>query len=114
MSRFKIVRSTLLSVAVAIPALAIPQGAAFATAGAGQALHINGEGRRICRALAQNPAPYWEAKVRGQFLDRNAGTNRFVVKTCFRSRAACLNFAGNIRHVMQGVEVVQYSRCTQK
>lgn len=114
MSKLQFVRSTLLSAAVVLPVAAMPHGPALATAGAGQAVHLNGEGRRVCRALAQRPAPYWEAKVRGRFLDYHAGSNRFVVKMCFETRGACIRFAGGIHHVMQGVEVVNYSRCTEK
>ena len=114
MAHFENIRSAVLAVTLALPALTGMQQAAFATAGPGQAVHINGEGRKICSALSRQSGPYWEAKVRGRFLDTYAGSDRFVIKTCFQTQVACVSYAQNIRHHIQGVEAVHYARCNEK
>ena len=113
MTYFDILRSALFSAALALPVLPAMEQAALAQ-GAGQAVHINANGRNICRALARQSGSYWEVKVRGRFLDSYAGSNRFVVKTCFETRSECVNYAENIRHHIQGVETVNYARCNEK
>lgn len=94
-----------------LPILIAMTASAYATAGPGQTVHLNGEGRKICRALADRNAPYWDAKVRGRYNSRFAGSDRFTVRTCFESRAGCLDFTNRFRHYVQGVEAIYYARC---
>ena len=96
---------------IALPLMTAFASTANATAGPGQTVHLNAEGRKICRALAARPATYWDAKVRGRYLDHYAGSDRFVVRTCFESRAGCLDFTNRFKHYVQGVEVINYARC---
>lgn len=102
-----VLAATFLSVPTAIAGLS----AAHATAGPGQTVHLNGEGRRACRALKAQPATYWDAKVRGRYLDSYAGTDRFTVRYCFETKSQCLNFVGGFRHIVQNVETINYARC---
>lgn len=106
-----LISNSICAAAIVLPMTAIQ---AHATAGPGQVMHINGDGRKICRSLAQYRAPYWEVKIRGRFLDAYAGRTRFTLKTCFESRSQCFSYANRIRHVVQGVETVDYAQCTER
>lgn len=112
LSRF--VKIAVLTIAAAAPALATDIRPANATSGYGQVIHLNGEGRRICRELRSRSAPYWDAKIRGRFMDRYSNTDRFVIRTCFASRAACLRFTSRIKHRVQGIETIDYARCERR
>ncbi len=107
----RLMRAALAATFISAPAAITGLTAAHATAGPGQTVHLNGEGRRACRALKAQPATYWDAKVRGRYLDTYAGTDRFVVRYCFETKAQCLRFVGGFKHIVQNVEKISYARC---
>jgi hypothetical protein len=99
---------------IALPIMIAMASTAHATGGPGQAMHLNGKGKRICRALAAQPAPYWDAKVRGEFEDIADSANRFVIRTCFQTRSACTHFTSRFTSYVQNVEKIHYARCEQR
>ncbi|MGI9351750.1 MAG: hypothetical protein ACR2O3_09325 [Rhizobiaceae bacterium] len=100
---------------VALPVLETVQPAGAAVAGRGPVVRINGEGKRICDALANSGGPYWSAKVRGRLQEDSGGfTDRFQVRTCFSTRAECNHFLNRIHHTILGIEEIYYMRCRAK
>lgn len=107
----RLARAALAATFISAPTAITSVSVAHATSGAGQTVHLNGEGRRACRALKAQPATYWDAKVRGRYLDSYAGTDRFVVRYCFQSESQCMRFVGRFKHIVQNVEKISYARC---
>lgn len=111
MNTAKLFHIALAASMLSLPTALIGVSSAHATAGAGQTMHLNGEGRRACRALKAQPATYWDAKVRGRYQSKTSGTDRFIVRYCFETKSQCLNFVGGFRHIVQNVETISYARC---
>jgi len=83
-----------------------------AEAGYGGVLRINAEGKRLCKQYEASGGTYWSGKVRGRFEDGFGGfTDRFTVRTCFTSSAACQTFLNRIHHKVFPVEQIYFSRC---
>ena len=79
--------------------------------GAGQTVHLNGEGRRQCRALKAKGSGHWVAKVRGRYLDKTSFTDRFTVRYCFATKSKCKRFVARFKHIVQGVEQINHASC---
>ncbi|MDJ0614179.1 MAG: hypothetical protein QNJ29_10925 [Rhizobiaceae bacterium] len=78
----------------------------------GGALRQNAEGRRACGALQQQGGTYWEAKIRGRFIEGNrGGGNHFSVRNCFRSSASCQTYINRIGNIIYPIEEIRYARC---
>ena len=101
-----------LGTLIALPVFETVQPANAAVAGRGPIVRINFEGKKICDALAGGGGPYWSAKVRGRLQEDSGGfTDRFQVRTCFTTRAACNHFLDRIHHTILGIEEIYYIRC---
>ena len=70
---------------------------------------INFEGLKICKELGNTG---WVGTARGHtsYADQyDAGL--FNVRTCFKTKAECLNFVNRIEHHIYPVDVVTYRGC---
>ncbi len=97
--------SAILSISI------IPTTAISSHAKSVEPTRINGEGFRKCKAQGDSG---YTAIIRGRSLytaPRNGDFGLFNVRSCFQTKAQCVNFVRNVPRHIRGVYDIQYSSC---